>query len=114
MRGEGVRHRGPLHPAGRCGPDRGVVEGRLRVRVAAPAVDGAANDALLRLLAAELGLPRAAIRLVAGATSRNKLVAIEGVEPERAPRPLAGPRGMMARPRPSGATRRPRAIGSVG
>jgi uncharacterized protein YggU (UPF0235/DUF167 family) len=68
----------------RGGADRieGVVEGRLRVRVAAPAVDGAANDALLRLLAGELGLPRAAIRLVAGATSRNKLVAIEGVERE--------------------------------
>ena len=66
----------------RGGADRidGVVEGALRVRVAAPAVDGAANEALLRLLAGELGLPRGAVRLIAGATGRRKLVAIEGVD----------------------------------
>jgi len=66
----------------RGGADRidGVVEGALRVRVAAPAVDGAANESLLRLLAAELGLPRGAVRLIAGATGRHKLVAIEGVD----------------------------------
>ena len=82
-RGEGVRLTVRLTPRG--GADRvdGVVDGQLRIRVAAPAVDGAANEALLRLLAGELGVARNAVRLIAGATGRNKLVAVEGVDPER-------------------------------
>jgi uncharacterized protein len=58
------------------------VDGVLRVRVAAAPVDGAANEALLRLLADELGVPRRDVRLVAGATSRGKLVAVDGVGAE--------------------------------
>ena len=56
----------------------GVTDGILRARVAAPAVDGAANQALLRLLADVLGVPRRDVRLVAGATGRTKLVAVDG------------------------------------
>jgi uncharacterized protein len=65
----------------RSGSDRveGAVDGALRARVAAPAVDGAANDSLVRLLAAELGVPRRDVRIVAGATGRHKLVAVDGV-----------------------------------
>jgi uncharacterized protein len=59
-----------------------VVEGVLKVRVMAPAVEGAANTALIRLLADDLGISRRDVRIVAGATSRQKLVVIEGVEPE--------------------------------
>jgi uncharacterized protein len=58
----------------------GVVDGVLRVRVGAPAVGGSANVALIRLLADELDIPRRDIRIVAGATSRQKLLVIEGVE----------------------------------
>lgn len=56
----------------------GVTDGILRARVAAPAVDGAANQALLRLLADVLGVPRRDVRLVAGASGRTKLVAVDG------------------------------------
>ncbi len=56
----------------------GVVEGRLRVRVSAPPVEGAANEALIRLLAAELDVARSQIRLVGGADSRTKLLEVEG------------------------------------
>ena len=65
----------------RSGSDRveGAADGALRARVAAPAVDGAANDSLIRLLAAELGVPRRDVRIVAGATGRHKLVAVDGV-----------------------------------
>jgi uncharacterized protein YggU (UPF0235/DUF167 family) len=49
--------------------------------VAAPAVDGAANQALLRLIADELGVPRRSVRLVAGATGRTKVLAVDGVGP---------------------------------
>jgi len=64
----------------RAGVDRvdGVVDGVLRVRVAAPAVDGAANQALVRLVADELGVPRRDVQLVAGAASRVKLLIVDG------------------------------------
>jgi uncharacterized protein YggU (UPF0235/DUF167 family) len=54
----------------------------LRVRVAAPPIEGAANQALLRFLADELGVARRAVRLVAGAAGRRKLVVVEGVTRE--------------------------------
>ncbi len=62
----------------RAGLDRvdGVERGALRCRVAAAPADGAANEALVRLLARELDVPRAAIRLVGGDRSRDKLVAV--------------------------------------
>jgi uncharacterized protein YggU (UPF0235/DUF167 family) len=55
----------------------------LRARVAAPAVEGAANQSLLRLLAEELDVPRRNVRLVAGAASRTKLVVIDDIDPGR-------------------------------
>jgi uncharacterized protein (TIGR00251 family) len=59
-----------------------VVDGVLKVRVMAPAVEGAANTSLIRLLADELGIARRDVRIVAGAASRQKLVVIDGIEPE--------------------------------
>jgi uncharacterized protein (TIGR00251 family) len=50
----------------------------LKVRLQAPPVEGAANDALVALLAERLGVPRRAVRVVAGAASRAKTVEIEG------------------------------------
>jgi uncharacterized protein YggU (UPF0235/DUF167 family) len=60
------------------------VDGVLHARVAAPAVEGAANQALLRLLADELAVPRRNVRLVAGAGGRGKLIVVEGITPDRA------------------------------
>jgi uncharacterized protein YggU (UPF0235/DUF167 family) len=60
----------------------GVTDGVLRARVGAPAVEGAANTALLRLIATELDVPRTSVRIVAGATSRQKLIVVEGADPE--------------------------------
>ena len=54
----------------------------LRVRVAAKPVDGTANEALLRLLAATLGVARSRVRVVRGVTARSKLVEIDGIDPE--------------------------------
>ena len=78
-----VRFAVRLTPRG--GSDRvdGVTDGVLRARVAAPPVEGAANQALLRLIATELDVPRRDVRLVAGAGGRTKLVAVDGVEPDR-------------------------------
>jgi uncharacterized protein len=52
---------------------------RLLIRLTAPPVDGAANAALLALLAARLRLPRRALTIVRGAASREKLVAVQGL-----------------------------------
>jgi uncharacterized protein len=57
-----------------------VIDGVLRAHVAAPAVGGAANQSLLRLIADELGVARRSVRLVAGASGRQKLVVVEGVD----------------------------------
>jgi len=66
----------------RPGSSRTVVggdyEGALVVRVGARAVDGKATDAALRALADALGLRPADVRLVSGATSRTKVVEIDG------------------------------------
>jgi hypothetical protein len=58
----------------------GVIDGVLRLRVTAPAVAGAANASLVTLLADELGVGRRDVRIVAGATSRQKLVVVDGVD----------------------------------
>jgi uncharacterized protein (TIGR00251 family) len=53
----------------------------LEVAIAAPPADGAANDELIRTLAAYFGLGRRAVRLVAGASSRHKRILLEGIGP---------------------------------
>lgn len=63
----------------------------LRVRVAAPPVEGRANQALTRLLARRLRLPRGAVRIVAGQTSRNKIVTVEGLDAAELRRRLEDP-----------------------
>ena len=57
-------------------------EGVLQVRVTAPAVEGAANAALVRLLADELDVSRSSIQMVAGATCRHKLIVVDGISPD--------------------------------
>ncbi len=61
-----------------------VVEGVVRVRVAAPAERGRANEALVGLLAGCLGVPLRAVTIVRGATSRQKVVEVEGLSTEQA------------------------------
>ena len=50
------------------------------MRVGAPAVEGAANNALVKLLSDELGVARRDVRIVAGASSRQKLVVVDHLE----------------------------------
>jgi hypothetical protein len=61
----------------------GPVQGdRLKVRVHAPPVDDAANEAVVRLLAAALDVPRAAVTLAAGRTGRRKTLHVAGLAAE--------------------------------
>ena len=60
----------------------GEHNGALRVRLAAPPVDGAANDELRRLLARTFNVPRSSIQLVSGQGSRTKQIRIAAVDAE--------------------------------
>jgi uncharacterized protein (TIGR00251 family) len=65
-----------------------------KIRIAAPAVDGRANDALIAFMAKTLNVPRPCVSLTAGASSRSKRVRVEGVTMEEAAARLAGARKM--------------------
>ena len=54
-------------------------DGLIKVRVAAPPVEGAANQALVEFLANRLRIPKSRVRVVSGLTSRRKVLEIEGV-----------------------------------
>jgi uncharacterized protein (TIGR00251 family) len=75
------------------GAKRNEVVGRhgegWKVRVAAPAEHGRANDAVLALLASALGVPRDRLAIVTGASSRDKVIGLDGLTPEEAERRLA-------------------------
>ena len=60
----------------------GAHDGALRVRIAAPPVDGAANEELVKLLARVLGVTRTAVAVTAGQTSKLKKVAVSGIAPD--------------------------------
>ena len=58
----------------------GEYNGALRVRIAAPPVDGAANRELVRILAKIFKLPQNAVEIVSGETSKNKVVRVRGAD----------------------------------
>jgi uncharacterized protein len=66
---------------------RDAIEGEhadaLKIRLTAPPVDDRANEALVRLLAQRLNVPRAAVRIVAGKKSRRKRVVVVGAKREQ-------------------------------
>lgn len=79
----GVRFDVRVQPRASRSEVAGEQEGALRVRLAAPPVNGAANDALVELLAKLLHVAKRDVRIVAGATSRRKLVEVDGVTAEQ-------------------------------
>ena len=58
-------------------------DGRLKIAVTAPPVDGEANAAVIELLAKALGLPKKAISIAAGQSGRRKRVEIDGATREQ-------------------------------
>lgn len=59
----------------------GILGDELKIKITAPPVDSAANEALLRFLADTLDCPRGAVRLLRGNTSRRKTILIQGMKP---------------------------------
>jgi uncharacterized protein YggU (UPF0235/DUF167 family) len=80
----------------RAGADRinGVQSGRLRIRIAAAPVDDAANARLCRFIAGLFDVPQASVRLLRGSKSRDKLLAVDGVQ--QLPAALAGFAGLAS------------------
>lgn len=75
-----------LQPRARRDEVVGERDGRILVRVTAPALEGRANEALCRLVAKRLGVAKSRVSIVRGERSRDKLLWIEGVAPEAARR----------------------------
>ena len=61
----------------------GELEGAVKVRVASPPVDGAANAELIKLFAKTLGVPKNGVEIVSGQTSKTKQIRITGVTAEQ-------------------------------
>jgi uncharacterized protein (TIGR00251 family) len=78
---DGVRFAVHAKPRARTSEVRGVREGALDVSLAAPPVDGAANEELIRLLATRLGIAKSRIVILRGEGARTKLVEVLGATP---------------------------------
>ncbi len=76
---EGVRIQVRVQPRAARTEIIGAHGDALKIRVAAPPVDGAANEALVRFLAGQLGVPRAAVTVVSGQRGRTKVLRVTGI-----------------------------------
>ena len=68
-----------LHPRASEDAIGPILGNELKIKVTAPPVDAAANEALLRFLAERLDCPRGSVQLVRGQTSRHKVVFLRGL-----------------------------------
>src|SRR5437879_1776415 len=81
IRPEGVWLAVKLQPRASKNQIGEAIENELKIKVTAPPVDPAANEALVRFLAETLDCPRGSVQLVRGHTSRHKIVSLQGLSP---------------------------------
>ncbi|MHB0963142.1 MAG: DUF167 domain-containing protein [Gemmatimonadaceae bacterium] len=79
-RDAGVRFAVHVQPRAKKPGIDGTHGDALRVRVQAPPVDGAANDAVIAVIADALGVPRRAVHIATGLSGRQKLVDVDGID----------------------------------
>lgn len=84
-----LRFRVQVQPRARRPRVGGRYGDALRVHVQAPPVDGAANQAVVAALAAALAVPRGAVRVAGGSSSRSKWIEVSGVDLQACRRRLA-------------------------
>lgn len=77
-----IRLRVYIQPRASKSEFAGTHDGLIKIRIAAPALENAANLALLEFIAHELGIAKRAVRLVSGSTSRKKTLEIDGMTAE--------------------------------
>lgn len=79
-----------VRPRSRRTEVAGERDGAVVIRVSAPPVEGRANAAVCRLVAERAGVPRGAVTVERGAGGRDKLLRVEGIEPDALRRALLG------------------------
>jgi len=70
-----------LQPRGGRDQVVGERDGAVLIRISAPPVDGKANAALIAFVAKTIGVPKSAVTIIRGETSRNKVIRVEGHAP---------------------------------
>lgn len=80
----GVRLQLLIQPRASVSEAVGLHDGRIKIRLAAPPVEGAANKALLKFLARSLGVSLTGLAITSGTNARRKVVLVTGVSVERA------------------------------
>lgn len=80
--GDGVVLTLHIQPGAKRSECAGLHGEALKIRLAAPPVDGRANEALVAFFAKALGVPKSRVELVSGETSRAKRVRVAGVDAE--------------------------------
>ena len=86
---DGVRIRVQVQPRASRTEVTGPHDDVIKIRLAAPPVDGAANQALIRLAASTLAVPRSAVTVRAGHAARRKVVDVVGPSVEQVARAFA-------------------------
>lgn len=84
----GVRLQIQVQPRASRSEIAGLHDGLIRIRLAAPPVDGAANEELIRFLAGVLGISKSALKIQSGQSGRRKVVLASGVTLDAASRIL--------------------------
>ena len=79
-----------VHPRAKRTRAAGKIGEAWKLDLAAPPVEGKANEACVRFFAELAGVPRSRVRIVLGLTSRTKVVEVEGVAQEMLESRLAG------------------------
>ena len=79
-----------VHPRAKRSAITGKYGDAWKVDLAAPPVDGKANDECVRYFAELTGVPRSRVRIVTGATGRLKVIEIEGVDQAALEKLIAG------------------------
>ena len=93
VKDNGVKFAVRVQPRASRSAIAGEQDGTLKIRLAAPPVDGEANEELIRFLSKLFNVARAQIVIRSGQTSRNKLIVIDGIsadEVERVLQPTLG------------------------
>lgn len=78
-RAEGVRISVQVRPKSSRSAILGVRDGALEVALTSPPADGAANAELMKLLARDLDVKRSGVEIIVGASNRNKVIAVYGI-----------------------------------
>lgn len=71
-----------IQPGAKKSEVSGTHDGKVKIRISAPPVEGAANDALVKFIAKSLNISKSAVEIISGEKSRHKTVRIEMDESE--------------------------------